>query len=169
MRLHRGTATPRGGRPGPRRPVPPAPGRPVEDLAYAAWHFVPLHGELMGDGSTGPDESDRPRRLRVLCDAYGLDAAARAGFLGEVAGMEVGQAASVGVDAQRGDPAARELWADGRFTEATARSLGWLGDRRGALEAALEGSRSETQATGHPPRGDSVVVRRTRSRRGTGW
>jgi hypothetical protein len=113
------------------------PGRPVEDLAYTAWHFVPLHGEPMGDGSTGPAEVDRPRRLRVLCDAYGLDADARVSFLGEVAGMEVRQAASVSVDAQHGDPAAQGLWDNGRFTEATARALDWLGARREQLQALL--------------------------------
>lgn len=112
-------------------------GRPVEDLAYSAWHFVPLHGELMGDGSTGPAESDRPRRLRVLCDAYGLDADTRATLLGEVAGMQVRQAASVSVDAQHGDGAARDLWDDGRFTEATARSLAWLAAHRAQLQDAL--------------------------------
>lgn len=114
------------------------PGRPVEDLAYAAWHLIPLHGEPMGDGSTGPAEADRPRRLRVLCDAYGLDAAVRSTFLGEVAGMQVRQAASVSVDAQRGDSAAEALWADGRFTEATACSLGWLGAHRDQLQASLD-------------------------------
>ncbi len=114
------------------------PGRPVEDLAHTAWHLVPLHGEPMGDGSPGPAEADRPRRLRVLCDAYGLDPASRAGLLGEVAGMQVRQAASVGVDAQRGDPAAVGLWNGGRFTEVTARSLTWLGVHRERLQAALE-------------------------------
>jgi len=113
------------------------PGRPVEDLAYTAWHFVPLHGELMGDGTTGPAESDRPRRLRVLCDAYGLAAAARVGFMGEVAGMQVRQAASVRVDAQHGDPAAQQLWGNGRFTEATARALDWLRVHRDDLQSAL--------------------------------
>ena len=113
------------------------PGRPVEDLAYTAWHVVPLHGEPMADGSAGPAEADRPRRLRVLCNAYGLDQPARAGFLGEVAGMQVRQAASVSVDAQRGDPAAVRLWNDGRFTEATARSLAWLAEHRERLQVAL--------------------------------
>lgn len=113
------------------------PGRPVEDLAYTAWHFVPLHGEPMADGTPAPAESDRPRRLRVLCDAYGLDPAARATLLGEVAGMEVCQAASVSVDARDGDLAAHGLWDDGRFTEATARSLGWLAAHRQQLQAGL--------------------------------
>lgn len=71
------------------------------------------------------------------CDAYGLDAAARAGLTGEVAGMEVRQAAAVSVDAGRGDAAAVRLWDAGRFTEATARSLTWLAQHRDELGAAL--------------------------------
>lgn len=117
------------------------PGRPIEDLAYAAWHFVPLHAESMADGTTGPPDEDRPRRLRVLGDAYGLTAPARSAFLGEVAGMQVRQAAAVSVDAHHGDPATRELWDDGRFTEATARSLQWLAAHRERLQAALTPTR----------------------------
>ncbi len=42
-----------------------APGLRVWDLAHAAWRYVPL----------GPQTpvADGARRLRVLCDAYGLD------------------------------------------------------------------------------------------------
>jgi mutator protein MutT len=39
------------------------PGTPIEDVAFAAWNFVPLWREL-GPVSTA-------RRLRLLCEAYG--------------------------------------------------------------------------------------------------
>jgi aminoglycoside phosphotransferase (APT) family kinase protein len=48
-----------------------APGSRLWDLAYASWWLVPLHRpeycELLGWGSV-----DQPRRLRLLCDSYGL-------------------------------------------------------------------------------------------------
>jgi hypothetical protein len=71
------------------------PGRLIEDFAYVAWHFTPLHPELMGDGSAGPPVADRPRRLRLLADAYGLSADERHQVLSEVAAFEVRQPARV--------------------------------------------------------------------------
>ena len=48
------------------------PARPIEDLASIAWHFVPLGPDnfLRASGFSQPFETGR--RLRVLCDAYGL-------------------------------------------------------------------------------------------------
>lgn len=40
------------------------PGRAIEDVAYAAWHMIPLHDE----GTAPPPLTDRPRRLRVFAD-----------------------------------------------------------------------------------------------------
>jgi aminoglycoside phosphotransferase (APT) family kinase protein len=70
------------------------PGRLIEDFAYVAWHFTPLHPELMGDGSAGPPVTDRPCRLQLLADAYGLTADERHQVPSEVAAFEVRQAAS---------------------------------------------------------------------------
>ena len=113
------------------------PGRLIEDFAYMAWHFVPLHGEPMGDGTAGPLPADRPRRLRLLCDSYGLESGDRQILMAEVAAMEVRQAAQVADDALAGDPASASLWRGGRFTEATGRSLIWLGQHRESLDQAL--------------------------------
>jgi hypothetical protein len=113
------------------------PGRLIADFAYVAWHFVPLHGELMGDGSAGPPVADRPRRLRLLADSYGLTEPERRSLPSEVAAMEVGQAAWVADHAFAGDQASAGLWRSGRFTEATGRSLTWLAEHRDELEAAL--------------------------------
>jgi len=113
------------------------PGRLIEDFAYVAWHFTPLHPEPIGNGSVGPDVSDRPRRLRLLADAYGLTAAERQMVLSEVAGVEVRQAARVADRALAGDQVSERLWRAGRFTENTGRSLSWLAHYRESLTVAL--------------------------------
>jgi hypothetical protein len=113
------------------------PGRLIEDFAYMAWHFVPLHGELMGDGTAAPEVTDRPRRLRLVADIYGLTGHERRSLMSEVAAMEVRQAAGVADRAQAGDAAFIGLWRVGQFTEATGRSLTWLAEHRGDLEEAL--------------------------------
>ncbi len=48
------------------------PDLPINDLAKIAWHFVPLGPDdlLRGCGFSEPFAS--ARRLRVLCEAYGL-------------------------------------------------------------------------------------------------
>lgn len=46
-----------------------APGRPVWDVAQAAWYWVPMTEAEGGE--------DAARRLRVLADGYGLDAEGR--------------------------------------------------------------------------------------------
>jgi hypothetical protein len=113
------------------------PGRLIEDFAYTAWHFVPLHDEPPGDGVPGLPLAERPGRLRLLCDSYGLTRQERLALVAEVAAMEVRQAAQVADDTLAGDGASARLWRSGRFTEATARSLTWLGNHRDDLNRAL--------------------------------
>jgi Ser/Thr protein kinase RdoA (MazF antagonist) len=57
-----------------------APGRPVWDLAMTARYWVPLR-DPESAAVSGLDHLDPFRRLRVLVDAYGLDAAARGGLV----------------------------------------------------------------------------------------
>jgi hypothetical protein len=113
------------------------PGRPIEDFAYMAWHFTPLHPELMGDGSIGPPVADRPRRLRLLADAYRLRTDERQVLMSEVARMEVRQAARIADGALACDQVSARLWRAGRFTENIARSLSWLADHREDIEKEL--------------------------------
>jgi aminoglycoside phosphotransferase (APT) family kinase protein len=49
-----------------------APGSPLWDLAWAAYRFVPLYDDATCERLGYPILS-RPARLRILCDAYGLD------------------------------------------------------------------------------------------------
>jgi hypothetical protein len=49
-----------------------APAPPLWDLAWAAYRFVPLYDDETCERLGYPIPS-RPARLRILCDAYGLD------------------------------------------------------------------------------------------------
>lgn len=61
-----------------------SPAPPAWDIAQAAWQFVPLSGDAgcARNGRSSPP--DRARRLRVLCEGYGLPRGERAGFSGLV-------------------------------------------------------------------------------------
>lgn len=58
-----------------------APGRPVYDLAQLARFCVPIDDEL-DQTRVGWRPADRPARLRLVADAYGLDRDGRAALLG---------------------------------------------------------------------------------------
>jgi aminoglycoside phosphotransferase (APT) family kinase protein len=59
------------------------PGDALEDLAFAAWQWAPLHHPAMlARGPLGPWKPDRERRLRLVADAYWLEE--RAGFIERV-------------------------------------------------------------------------------------
>ncbi len=60
------------------------PGHALDDLAFAAWHWAPLHHPGMLDGGELGRwrRADRERRLRLVLDTYGLDA--REGFIARV-------------------------------------------------------------------------------------
>jgi len=57
-----------------------APGRPVWDLAMTARYWVPMVDPTTA-AATGRDHLDPVRRLRVLVDAYGIDATERERFM----------------------------------------------------------------------------------------
>jgi hypothetical protein len=58
-----------------------SPGRPAYDLAQLARHLVPILGDDMSD-LLGWVPADRPARLRLVADTYGLDADGRSELLG---------------------------------------------------------------------------------------
>ncbi|MBE3000135.1 phosphotransferase [Nocardiopsis sp. HNM0947] len=113
------------------------PGRAIEDVAYAAWHMVPLHDEPMGDGAPPPPLTERPRRLRLFADACELTARQRARLVDEVARVQVTQAARVAAGALGDEAETSHHWNNGRFAANTARSLLWLDRHRNDLEQAL--------------------------------
>lgn len=57
-----------------------APGRPLYDLAQLARHLVPVLDDTMSD-LLGWLPADRPTRLRLVADTYGLDASGRAALV----------------------------------------------------------------------------------------
>jgi len=113
-----------------------APGRPLYDLAHLVRHCVPI----ADDGTTallGWRPADRPARMRVAADAYGLDAGGRAELLDVV---DVAMARSRDLwwgRVQRGDPMFALLWeitgGHARFDERDA----WWAEHRAAFAAAL--------------------------------
>lgn len=69
-----------------------SPGRPRYDLAQLARHLVPILGDAMSD-LLGWVPADRPARMRLLADTYGLDAEGRAELL-ELVPVAMAQARS---------------------------------------------------------------------------
>jgi Ser/Thr protein kinase RdoA (MazF antagonist) len=62
-----------------------APGRRIDDLASAAYFWVPLRPDK-GARQWGLPTTSRPQRLRLLCDAYGLTASERGELLDAIVG-----------------------------------------------------------------------------------
>ncbi len=113
-----------------------APGRPLYDLAHLVRHCVPI----ADDGTTallGWQPADRPARMRIATDAYGLDADERAELL-TVIDVAMRRSRDLWWNrVQRGDPMFRLLWevtgGHERFDERDA----WWAHHRAAFAAAL--------------------------------
>ncbi len=86
-----------------------APASPTWDLACAAWSFVPLADDEFCHRYGYPAER-RGSRLRVFCDAYGLDGDDRAGFLDVVRARELAMYETVRRGAERGHPTYSQVW-----------------------------------------------------------
>lgn len=112
----------------------PAP--PEWDLAQAAWQFVPLSDDrgCAEHGWTQPP--DRARRLRILCDGYGLSREDRVGF-SSVVTKRMGATAS-GIDrlAAEGVAAHERLVREGVPDLVRAERV-WVERHAGDLDAAL--------------------------------
>lgn len=107
------------------------PGRDLEDLAYAAWVWVPLEVPkavpshwLVEDVSLQAQQ----HRLRVLVDAYGLDDGQRQSFLSEVAYVQATGAARIAVGAATGDSGMSNIWWEGRRVGVFGTAMTWLAE-----------------------------------------
>lgn len=111
------------------------PGDALDDLAFAAWHWAPLHHPGMLDGGELGhwQRPDRERRLRLVLDTYGLDD--REGFIARVIARIAASADGIEGAAAAGDVgmiALRDLGVVGDVR----RSAAWIREHEVALTAA---------------------------------
>ncbi|WP_433649711.1 phosphotransferase [Micromonospora zamorensis] len=113
-----------------------APGRRIEDVAFAGWHWAAL-GE-------GADPVELGRRCRLLCDTYDAASTATAPATlarAELVGVMLDQIGSTwrGIDAgaDRDEPGMRRLRDQGAV-EGVRRWQDWLRSHHEAVAAALE-------------------------------
>ena len=86
-----------------------APGRPVYDVAQFARMCVPIDDDVNA-ARLGWRSADRPARLRVLADAYGLDEASRGELLEIVSDSIARGGEFVRRRVEAGDPNFVEMW-----------------------------------------------------------
>jgi hypothetical protein len=107
------------------------------EIARAAWLLVPLSPDARCRAKGWAEPPDRPRRLRLFCDAYGLDAAARRGFAELAAHMAQTCADQVSAAAAEGVPSARWLVEDVGYLRIVGWDVEWIRESAAALDTAL--------------------------------
>ncbi|MDO8364120.1 MAG: phosphotransferase [Actinomycetota bacterium] len=112
-----------------------APGRPLFDLACFARMCVPIDDESCARFGWAP--ADLPARLRLVADAYGLDAAGRAEVVQHVDGamQRGGQFLLRRIAA--GDPNFTEMWETGGGMARFDRRREWWAGHRPRFDAAM--------------------------------
>jgi hypothetical protein len=106
------------------------PGTRLYELAYVAWRFAPLYAPRRTD-EVGADPALAARRLRLLCDGYGLER--RAGLLDAVvARMQAMHDLLLAEESAH----ASQLVAEGHHLSALE-DAAWVREHRRALAAAL--------------------------------
>ena len=113
-----------------------APGRPVYDVAQLARMCVPIDDDESA-ALLGWEHQDRPGRLRLVCDSYGLDRPGRAELLAllDDAMAHGGEFVKRHVDA--GDPGFVLMWEWMGGQERWDRRKRWWADERLAFAHAL--------------------------------
>jgi len=112
-----------------------APGRPIYDLATMARHCVPLDDEVTASW-LGWIDPDRTRRLRLVCDTYGLDGAEREELVEAVDRTMAAAGRFVRERVEQGDPNFTMMWhAMGGQRRFDRRAEWWAGAREGLLAA----------------------------------
>jgi hypothetical protein len=113
-----------------------APGRPVHDVAAFARMCVPIDDDTNAS-RLGWNDADRPARLRLVADAYGLDVAGRI-LLFELLTESI---ATVGAFVRRrveaGDPNFIAMWNDLGGAERYERRARWWAAAQHTFRAAL--------------------------------
>jgi hypothetical protein len=113
-----------------------APGRPVVDVASFACYCVPVDDDVNA-ATLGWIDPDRPTRLRLVADAYGLDGTARRELVDVLGAIIAHGGQLVRRRVEAGDPNFIKMWADmggeGRFD----RRRNWWDRRRAEFVSAL--------------------------------
>jgi Phosphotransferase enzyme family len=113
-----------------------APGRSVYDLAHLARLCVPIEDDV-DQVRLGWRPADRPARLRVVADAYGLDGAGRAELLTAIDDAIDRIEAAVRRSVEAGDPNSVALWNRTGGRERYDRRRRWWTDHHDHFAAAL--------------------------------
>ena len=113
-----------------------APGRPVYDVAHLARLCVPVEDDV-DQARLGWRPADRPARLRIVSDAYGLDRDGRAGLLSAIDDAIDRVEAAVRRSVAAGDPNAVELWSRTGGSERYDRRRRWWSVHHERFAAAL--------------------------------
>ena len=113
-----------------------APGRPVYDLAHLARLCVPIEDEV-DQARLGWQSADRPARLRLVADAYGLDRDGRTELLSAMNDAIDRLEAAVRHSVDAGEPNAVEMWNRTGGSERYDRRRRWWTDHSEQFAAAL--------------------------------
>ena len=113
-----------------------APGRPVYDLAQLARLCVPIDDDV-DQARLGWRPADRPARLRLVADTYGLDRDGRAELLTAMDDAIDRVEAAVRRSVDAGDPNAVEMWNRTGGSERYDRRRRWWTDHHDEFAAAL--------------------------------
>jgi hypothetical protein len=113
-----------------------APGRPTYDLAQMARMCVPVDDEVSAS-RLGWAPADRPARLRLVADAYGLDAVVRAELLDVLSGTIDRGGEFVRRRVAAGDPNFAKMWDEMGGMERFDRRRRWWATHRRRFADAL--------------------------------
>jgi hypothetical protein len=114
-----------------------APGRPVYDVAHLARLCVPIEDEF-DQARLGWRPADRPARLRLVADAYGLDRDGRPELLTAIDDAIARVEAAIRRSVEAGDPNAAAMWHRTGGGERYDRRRRWWANHRDAFAAALQ-------------------------------
>jgi aminoglycoside phosphotransferase (APT) family kinase protein len=113
-----------------------APGRPVYDLAQFALMCLPIDDDINA-ARLGWHPADRPARLRLVADTYGLDAGSRAQLLQVLAESIALAGEFVRRRVEAGDPNFIAMWNEMGGMERFNRRRRWWDDHQGRFLNAL--------------------------------